>query len=307
MGNKIKKSVIITGYACNNNCFFCIDSDKRKFKEKTTKEIKKDIRESKKNGTSYLEFIGGEVTIRRDVLEIISYAKKTGFDNIVMATNGRMLAYPDFARRLVEAGLTEIILSIHGHNNKLHDFLTCSKGSFDQLILGLNNLRDINFKNISANTTIIKQNYKFLPDIGKLLLKNRIKNVEYIFVDPNIGGARNNFYEMVPRISEIAPYVKKTLDMVKSKTAYSWHIRYVPLCFFVGYEENISELNEVEIFDSKHLAPDFINLDINSSRKKIGRKKPKKQCENCILYDKCEGIWVEYIKNYGSEELKAIK
>ncbi len=304
---KIKKSVIITGYVCNNNCFFCIDADKRLLKEKTTKEIFREIRGAKKRGTSYIEFIGGEVTIRPDILEIIAYADKVGFEHIVMATNGRMLAYSEFTKKLINSGLTEIILSIHGHNEDLHDFLTCSKGSFSQLIKGLENLRIFGFKNISVNTTIVKQNYKYLIEIGLFLLKNKIKNVEFIFVDPNYGGAKNNFFEIVPKISNIAPFVHRTLDLVAKKKEYDWHIRYVPLCYFVKYKEMVSEWNEVQLFESEHIAPDFINRNVNESRKNIGRNKPKAKCAKCSLYNECEGIWIEYLNKYGSDELKAIK
>jgi len=66
MNNKIKKTVIIVGYNCNNNCRFCIDSEKRELHNKTTQEIKQEMILAKERGTTYLEFIGGEVTIRPD-------------------------------------------------------------------------------------------------------------------------------------------------------------------------------------------------------------------------------------------------
>ena len=85
-----------------------------------------------------------------------------------------------------------------------------------------------------------------------------------------------------------------------------WDIRYVPLCHFVGYEDQISELQEVKIFHTKHLAPDFENFDVEKSRKEVGRIKPKK-CEKCKYFNFCEGIWRVYFEHYGDEELKPIK
>lgn len=301
---KIKKTVIITGYRCNNRCRFCIDSGKRNLPNKTTKEIIAEMILSKEKGTTYLEIIGGEITIRSDFLSLIKFAKKLGFETISMATNGRMFFYLEFAKTAVEAGLTDIIFSIHGHNAKLHDYLTQSPGSFKQLLMGLDNLRKIGFKNFGSNTIIVKDNYKKLPKIGEFLYKQGIRNSEFIFVDPTYGAAHDNFLKFVPKISQAAPYIRQCLDLVKNKSIH-WDIRYVPLCYFVDYLEQISELQESAAFHTQHLAPDFINLDVEGSRKKIVRIKTKR-CQGCRLYDKCEGIWKEYLKYYGDKELSPL-
>ncbi|MEF3280833.1 MAG: radical SAM protein [Elusimicrobiota bacterium] len=305
--NKKKKIVILTGYRCNNNCVFCINSDKRKIKEKNTQEIIKEIYlAAKKEKIDILELIGGETTIRSDFLKIIKTARNLKIKDILIATNGRMFSDISFAKKAIEAGLTSIIFSIHGHNSRLHDNLTRSKGSFKQMIEGIYNLRKIGFQNINGNTTIVKQNYKKLPDIAKLHVKLGIKNVEYIFVDPQYGGAHKNFFSMVPRISKAAPYMRAALDIGNNAGFFQWKLRYVPLCYFRDYIEQISEINEARLFFTKHWAPDFINEDVVESRKKIARTKTKR-CIGCALYSLCEGIWKEYIKHYGDKELMKVK
>lgn len=300
---KINKTVIITGYRCNNHCKFCIDSDKRQFHNKTTEEIVAEMIDARKRNRTYLELIGGELTIRPDVIYLIKFAKKLGFDFIAMATNGRMLSYKGFAKKLIGAGISDLIFSLHGHNAKLHDALTQSRGSFRQLLQGLENVKKLGLKRIGSNTTIVKQNYQYLPRIGRLLLKKGINNSEFIFADPTYGGVYNNFTKLMPRISEAAPYIHKCLDLVKGRDDIPhWHIRYVPICYFKGYEDKISELYEKRTFHTEHLAPDFQNFDVENSRLGISRTKPQK-CEVCKYYDRCEGIWKEYIRHYGDEEL----
>jgi len=305
MNNKIKKTVIIIGYACNNHCRFCIDKNKRKLHNKTTKEIKQEMIEAKNRGTTYIEFIGGETTIRQDAVELIRFAKELEFETINIATNGRMFSYLEYAKKIVKAGLTDIIFSIHGHNSKIHDYLTQSKGSFNQLLKGLNNFKKLGFKKIGSNTTIVKDNYKYLPEIGKFIFDQGIRNSEFIFVDPNYGAAYDNFNEIVPKISKISPYVRKCLDIGKRNKIPHWHIRYVPLCHFQNYLDQISELQEVNTFKTEHLAPDFKNFDVENSRKSIGRERTKR-CEGCKLFDLCEGIWKEYLKHYGDKELNPV-
>jgi 2-oxoglutarate dehydrogenase E2 component (dihydrolipoamide succinyltransferase) len=47
--------------------------------------------------------IGGETTIRGDFLPLVRTAKKLGFKDVVVVTNGRMFADPAFAKATVEA------------------------------------------------------------------------------------------------------------------------------------------------------------------------------------------------------------
>ncbi|PIP15994.1 MAG: hypothetical protein COX45_00335 [Candidatus Portnoybacteria bacterium CG23_combo_of_CG06-09_8_20_14_all_44_36] len=184
--------------------------------------------------------------------------------------------------------------------------MTRAKGSFEQLKKGLANLGKLGFKNIGSNTTIVKGNYKHLKRIGEFIYDQGIRNSEFIFVDPSCGGAYKNFDEHVPRISEAAPYVKKCLEIGKKNGIPHWHIRYVPLCYFTDYLNQVSELDEVATFQTEHLAPDFSNFNVESSRREIGRAKTDR-CRGCKLFSQCEGVWKEYLKHYGDKELIPIK
>ena len=301
---KIKKAVIIAGYQCNNKCQFCTSSDKRDVPPKSTRQIMGEMISLRKKSFSYLEIIGGEATIRPDIIELIRFASKLKFKQVVMATNGRIFAYKEFSRKIVEAGLTHLIFSIHGHNSRLHDSLTCCPGSFEQLLAGVKNIKDLGL-DFGTNTTIVKQNYRHLPQIGRFLLEIKSKNAEFIFVDPTHGAVKENFAFFVPKISVAAPYIKKCLDIGKDKNIH-WRVRYVPLCYFRGYINQISELSEAAAFHTEHLAPDFVNNNVTDTRRMISREKTKK-CEGCSLFNICEGIWKVYLEHYGDKELNLIK
>lgn len=304
---KIKKTVIFSGYGCNNACRFCINNDaRRQLPNKNTTQILQEMADARRRGRTYLELIGGELTIRPDIFILIKTARDLGFEVIAMATNGRMLSYGNFAQKLADAGLTDIIFSIHGYDSQTHDNLTKVSGSFKQLLKGLENIRALGKMRICSNTTIVKQNYRFLAKIGKLILEYGIKVSEFIFADPTSGGVHENFNELMPRISQAAPYIHKCLDLAKGREDIRhWHIRYVPVCYFIGYEEQISEIYEKRTFTTEHIAPDFKNFDVENSREGVNRIKPEK-CKDCRHYGICEGIWTEYVKNYGDEELKPV-
>jgi MoaA/NifB/PqqE/SkfB family radical SAM enzyme len=306
LSQKKKKIVIFTGYSCNNNCRFCINSNKRKLPEKTTDEVIKEIYLAKKKKTDIIEIIGGESTIRPDYTQLVSVAKKIGIKEILSATNGRIFSNLSAAKKIIDAGITGLIFSLHGHNAKTHDDLTQSPGSFNELIKGIENLKKIGFRRINGNTTIVKSNMKFLPVIAEIYAKYKIRNVEYIFVDPTYGGAHDNFEELVPKISEASVFMKRAIDIGLEHGYDQWKARYVPLCYFEGYEKHISEINERILFSTEHWAPDFKNTDALASRQLVSRKKTMR-CKGCSFYNACEGIWVEYIKHYGDSELRPVK
>ncbi len=300
------KIVLFTGYACNNNCAFCIDADKRDLPQKSTQELLREAARAKSKGAYILEIIGGEATIRPDFCRVVAAAKKLGIPQVSCATNGRIFADPAAARRIVRSGIDALIFSVHGPAAKLHDALTRAPGSFAQLRRGIKNLRALGFNRISGNTTVVKQNMAALPDLARFYIRNRIRNVEYIFVDPNYGGAKNDFKKLVPRISGAAPLMRRALALGRAAGLDQWKARYVPLCHFKGCLDQISEINERELFLTEHWAPDFVNRDAIGSRAAVGRHKTAR-CRACRLYGICEGIWAEYLKVYGDAELKPVK
>jgi MoaA/NifB/PqqE/SkfB family radical SAM enzyme len=169
---------IETGYSCNSRCVFCHQVAYRQTPgatiDLTTAEIKAKIAWGARNGYDEIGFSGGEVTIRPDAIDIVAYARQQGFQRIGLTTNGRMLAYPAFALKLVAAGVTSVNFSIHGHTAALHDMLVYSPGSFDQAMAGLDNLfaaatrlkRRVDVMSMSLATPM---NVDHFPDIVRLL------------------------------------------------------------------------------------------------------------------------------------------
>ena len=257
-------------------------------------------------GADILEIIGGEATIRPDFSRVVAAAKKLGIAEVACATNGRVFADMAAAKRIVASGIDSLIFSVHGPGARVHDALTRVPGSFAQLVKGLKNLKALGFEKISGNTTVVKQNLAALPELARFYAASGVRNVEYIFVDPNYGGAKRNFSALVPRISKAAPFMRRALAFGRRAGMDQWKARYVPLCHFRDCLDQISETNERTLFLTEHWAPDFINTDAIGSRAAVGRRKTAR-CRGCLLYDQCEGIWVEYLKNYGDSELKPVK
>ena len=294
-----KRVDIKTGFMCNNNCIFCVQAHKKKFGNRTIEDIKDDLRDSRKR-CSDVVFTGGEVTIRKDVVDLVKYAKHLGFERIQIQTNARMLSYKELCVKLIEAGANEFGPALHGHTAELHDSLTTAKGSFDQTVQAIKNLRELG-QIIMMNTVVVKQNYKFLPEIAKLLVELDVDQFQFAFVHA-MGNAKKNFDKVMPRVSLAAPYIRKGLqigiDAGKKVMAEA-----MPFCTMKGYEKYCSEyfIPETEVQDIFSF-----NLSFDKIRKEKGKMKFPK-CKKCKYDTDCEGPWKEYPERRGDEEFQPVK
>lgn len=162
--------------ACTLRCKMCNiwKLSRKKGEEISVKEMKRILDEVKGwDNTKYLSFVGGESLIRmKDTLELIRYAKSLGFfTNIV--SNGTLLTDKRTCRRLVEAGLDRIALSLDGATRKTHDFIR-GEGNYDQVLRAVKNFLSLKLKfNIKVDLTTVVMSYNFeeLIDIYYLAKK----------------------------------------------------------------------------------------------------------------------------------------
>ena len=292
----IERLDIVTGCKCNNNCTFCVLSDYLKKSNTRTKEdIVSDI---EKHGAdcNILTLTGGEPTMREDIFELIKKAKKLGFGQIHLQTNGRLLSYPKFCRKLIQEGVTSFTISFHAHNATLGDSLSQTKDSFNQTIEGIKNLKKYGARLIT-NTVISKKNYQHLPDITKKAIELGSDQIQMVFIRPQ-GQVLKNFDGLVPKMKEVIPQVIKSIEYCKSKNKIIF-IEGIPPCLMEGYEDHVAEkyMPVIEVTATKEFYT-------NKEKSKI---KDKLKCSSCKLNPECTGIWTNYAKEYGFDELKQIK
>jgi MoaA/NifB/PqqE/SkfB family radical SAM enzyme len=301
-GKGIKRAVIVVGFACNNNCRFCVTAGKRVSGEKETAQIKSEIEEAFSNGAREIVFTGGECTIRKDIIDLVAFAKKRGFLIIQIQTNGRSFADVEFCKRIVRSGMNEFAPALHGHTAQLHDFLTRRPGSFRQTVLGIHNIRKLTKSRLAilVNTVITKYNYKFLPEIADLLIKLEVHQYQFAFVHA-MGNALKNFKQVVPRKTDVIPYVKRGLA-----EGLKMNIRVmaeaIPLCLMQGFEQCVSEFHmpSTDIWEKGYTVTDFERVRKNDAKVRFD------QCGRCKRFVACEGPWKEYPQFYGAEEFKPI-
>ena len=136
MAGLTSKVDINLGYGCNCKCPFCYYYDSvitnTNLNTLTTEQAKQQLRRARRLGIKEIEFTGGEVTLRKDLVELVQFCKfELGFKLVSIITNGMALAKREYTNRLVAAGVDDVLFSLHGHNSEIHDQLTVTPGSFE--------------------------------------------------------------------------------------------------------------------------------------------------------------------------------
>jgi MoaA/NifB/PqqE/SkfB family radical SAM enzyme len=297
--SQVRRIDVKTGFRCNNRCWFCVQGDKRfQFGDKTTSEIKALLAEGRRDADEVV-FTGGEVTIRKDLPELVRYARQRGFRVIQIQTNGRMLSHRPLVEELVEAGVTEFGPALHGHTAEIHDALTRSPGSFRQTVKGVRNVTSMGLP-VVMNSVITKANFRGLPELAKLFVALEVTQYQFAFVHP-LGTAADNFRQIVPRLSEIQPYVLRGLD-IGVQAGVRCMTEAVPLCFLPGMVDFAAEaiIPRTKIFDAKMVVDDYTEFRLQEGKAKGD------VCDRCLLDDRCEGPWREYPEHYGWDEFEPV-
>jgi MoaA/NifB/PqqE/SkfB family radical SAM enzyme len=305
----IGKVEVLLDWVCNQNCIFCSVGHKLRCdpKIKSFDEVKKDIDWAKQKGASDIAFSGGEPTILNYLLDAIDYAKKLGFKLIQIQSNGMMFSYKEFTRKVVDAGVNSVMISVHGHTSQVHDFLVGVKGAFEKSAEGLENLKEMR-KNkeiidLRTSTVATKFNYRFLPEIAKFLLQF---NLDFLHIGPAIidGNAYTNKGTVIAKMSQIAPYAKEACDLA-IKAGVQPALYSFPCCLMSGYERFIAELATSDTI-LKMPSTEEGDVTVSIQEHRHDDRVKMKSCKNCKYYDACVGVWKKYVRMFGFDEFKPV-
>ena len=229
-------------HVCNNNCLFCLDGERVASKRfEPLEALETQMKEAAESSYERLVISGGEPTIHPHFVQIVEAAGRFGFSQIQVITNGRMLSYSRFARAAVDAGLSEVTFSVHGHTPDLHDLLTGVKGSFAQTIRGVQNIQSMGKCVVNADIVVNKQNHRHIADIIDSFSSLGVYEFDLLHVVP-FGHAFHNKGSMFFDISEAYGDLQRAFSFSRRQDAtfHIWTNRFPP-AYLENYEELIQD------------------------------------------------------------------
>lgn len=125
---------------CNLKCKHCYEDAGNKRAELSTdkaKEVLDILSKIAGIGLPALSFSGGEPLARKDFFEVAAYAKRR-IGYVSIASNGTLIT-KDAAKRIKDAGVDYVEISIDGATPQVHDDFRGIRGVFDKAIEGVKN------------------------------------------------------------------------------------------------------------------------------------------------------------------------
>jgi len=275
-------------FTCNLYCRYCHNPPTGE--KKTLDHIIDRVKKEKVDAVS-LEGQGEPLT-NPNIFKLIKELKKNGVNHIMISTNGVNLSDIEFTKKLSK-DVEFFVINIPSHIKETYNYITRSI-KYDMLINGLNNLRELKLlKKVRLFHIIMKPNYKYLNDFVEWV-KDNYKDVSLInFVFIRNKGRVNNSKELVPKYSEVSPYVRIALG--KSKLyGIKAIIQNYPLCMLPNFEGFSFEFLRWKRGD-------------NVFEKGVEMPLMIEKCKKCSLKLACCGARKDYIKIYGFDELKTSK
>jgi radical SAM protein with 4Fe4S-binding SPASM domain len=166
---------------CDLGCNDCATAQARaRTHELTTYESYKTIDQIASAKPQRFVISGGDPLARRDIPEIVQYARRRGLEPAVNVSPTRSLT-AESINALRRNGLMRLIFSINGSNPQRHDAMTGVEGSFANTVRGLRWGHDTGVV-IEINTLVTRNNVSDLAAIAEMIDAFRIDawNVHFI-------------------------------------------------------------------------------------------------------------------------------
>ena len=132
-----RKALLYVEHKCNLKCKHCYESeDTHPTTSRLSLEQYKDIfKQLREMGVLYLNITGGEVFLRRDILDLVAEARRQRFW-VKLLTSGYHLNEAR-AKRIKELKLGQVEISLYSPKEEVHDAFTQIPGSYKRTTNGI--------------------------------------------------------------------------------------------------------------------------------------------------------------------------
>lgn len=273
-------ATILVSLDCRNNCLFCGAADQRRNRQCGTvdsKIVEAWLRHCAAAGVRLVAFSGaGDPLTHPDFLSFIETAVDLGMHPYAY-TQAHCLQ-PRMVEIMVNNGLQEIAVSVHGANARSHEQATQQPGSFDRTLRGLRILLDGGLR-VQTNSVVTRLNATETESLVDLLA-GELGVHDMAFSYPRMEGNARAHRELFLSYAEAAHVIRPALARVRSMGKDAT-VENVPLCYLTTEEYTRLPDYEVMYKDEYHdlcVRPSQVEMHYLSD------------CEGCQRRPDCTGV-----------------
>jgi MoaA/NifB/PqqE/SkfB family radical SAM enzyme/SAM-dependent methyltransferase len=161
------RAILSVCHESNNKRLDCASAGPGDSRSLSIDQIQERIARLGRAGVKTVILTGGEPCIRRDFFEILDFVRQCGL-RPGMTSNGRMLAYGNFARQYAQFRPEFTQIQLFSHDPEIHDLLAGVSGAFAQTVSGIHKLAGM-ADDVTVCVPVIKRNAGHIRDIAVLL------------------------------------------------------------------------------------------------------------------------------------------
>lgn len=207
------RNILVTfAFECNLACSFCMVEDVLGRNPGMSLQAFQDFvaRGEGLEEVSRVVLSGGEVTLDEQLLDYVAVARRIeGVRHVRIQTNAMKLGSARFVARLVEAGVDEFFVSVHGGTPKTCDDITRVPGSFQAIRRGLQTLASHDVR-LFTNTCIVDSNFRELPAIVELVSNYKPVGMDFWNLWPRLDPTDERGFHAP--VGDVRPHLLQALD-----------------------------------------------------------------------------------------------
>jgi len=287
-GAECFEQVIRINFQCNQACRFCFVSTHLPAPEEAA--VREAIFRAGREGARIV-FSGGEPTLNPKLFDYVRLAKTVTERPIEIQTNAVLLEDAALVEKLVDAGVEQTFVSLHGSRAEVSDTVTGAPGTFERTVRGIDNLARSPITTI-LNFVICQTNYlDFVPFVRLALERWPNAKLNLSFVAPSTDLVPRE-RSLIPRYTDVVPEIAAGMRLAEEhgREIVGFNSMCgVPLCLVPTNLRRYFDIAKiVEGFDGG----EFVRADA---------------CRSCALQERCYGLRRGYAALYGDDELRPIR
>jgi MoaA/NifB/PqqE/SkfB family radical SAM enzyme len=172
-------------YSCNSMCKTCTQwrMSHLACRDMTTEQVFQLLSKAYAFGMRGYYLFGGEPLVRRDVSDILEYARKMGYVT-TMNTNASLL---ERMADSISDNLDFIFVSLD-YPNEYHDVIRGRRGSFKEAVNGMKRMLELGKTRVTIVTTISSLNFDRIEDMAQFAQRMGV-GISYNAVEPTLASS----------------------------------------------------------------------------------------------------------------------
>jgi len=285
-GATVVDETIRVVFRCNQSCTFCFVSTH--LPAPPRQDVDAAIRAAGARDARIV-LSGGEPTLDPGLVEWVRLARSVSRREVVLQTNAVRLDDASLVARLVDAGLGEAFVSLHGATAAVSDAVTEAPGTFARTVAGIDHLHASGVRLVLNYVVCEKNRHELVDHVRAVAARWPRASVNVSFVAPSS--------DVVPRDRGLVPRYSDALPAIGDAVAEGRRLGVptvgfesmcgLPLCLV---PEGVATPGAAlpEGFD----AGEFVKTT---------------ECARCALSPRCWGLRRGYAEMHGTSELRAIE